>query len=464
MLRTIVLFVLGILLSGCGGGGGSALPSSAGSAGAQAGSVSPTPGATATPPQQPGPTPSASPAPGGAATSSKIKHVIVLIQENRTFDNLFNGFPGADTVQSGKTHLGVTVPLAPQTLEDAFDPDHEHQAWISDYDGGKMDGFDIPQSTPAGSPTHSYAYVPQAETVPYWTLAKNFTLADRNFAAETGPSYPGHQYLIAGQSAYAIGNPNDPFLRWSCDAAAGTTTPVLNADGSVNPNGPFPCFNYQTIGDLLDQRGISWRYYTELYEKLQGAGVQPYGAINRIRFGPDWANIVAPQTTLFSDIAQGKLAQVTYMNPPIVASDHAQIGTALGPDWIGNIVNAVAASKYWNDTAILVVWDDWGGWYDHVAPQQLDRMGLSFRVPLMVISPWARHGYVSHVQHEPGSILKFIETTYGLGSLGTTDIRADDLSDSFDFTQTPPPYTSVSVRVDVNFFVNLPPDTTPIDY
>lgn len=113
---------------------------------------------------------------------------------------------------------------------------------------------------------------------------------------------------------------------------------------------------------------------------------------------------------------------------------------------------------------MFVTWDDWGGWYDHVPPQQLDRMGLSFRVPLIVISQWARRGYVSHYQHEPGSILKFIEQTYGLGSLGTTDVRADNLADCFDFTQTPLPYAEVSVRVSASFFASLPADTKPIDY
>jgi phospholipase C len=417
------------------------------------------------------------PAAGGAAASARltgvrddafapaghIKHVIVLIQENRTFDNLFNGFPGADSAATGTAHDGSTVALKPVPFEEVWDPDHSHQAWVTDYDNGKMDGFDLPATSPAGPPDFNYSYVPQSETVPYWDLAKQFTLADRNFAAETGPSYPGHQYLIAGQSDYAIGNPNDPLSRWSCDAQPGTTTPTLASDGQV-VDGPFPCYDYQTLGDLLDAKGVSWRYYTELYEKQNGVGVQPYGAIRHVRYGSDWGNVVTPQTQLFTDIASGNLASVTWVNPPLVASDHAAASTNYGPDWIADIVSAVAASPAWNDTAILVTWDDWGGWYDHVAPEQLDRMGLSFRVPLIVISPWAKHGYVSHVQHEPGSILKFVEETFDLGSLNTTDARADDLADCFDFTQTPKPLVAVHVRVSASYFFSLPADTKPIDY
>ncbi len=397
------------------------------------------------------------------APGTRIKHVVILIQENRTVDNLFHGLPGADTASTGVTHTGARVPLQPMPFEEPWDPDHSHQAWVTDYNGGKMNGFDLPQTSPSGPPNFNYSYVPQEETIPYFTLAERFTFADRNFAAETGPSYPGHQYLIAGQSAYAIGNPNDPFLRWSCDAQAGTTTPTLASNGQV-VNGPFPCYNYQTLGDLLDKKGVSWRYYTEVEEKQFGAGVQPYGAIRHVRYGADWTKVVAPQTQIFTDIQQGKLAAVTWVNPPLVASDHAQSSTNYGPDWIGNIVNAIGASQYWNDTAIFITWDDWGGWYDHVPPQQLDRMGLSFRVPLIVVSPWAKHGYLSHYRHEPGSILKFVEQTYGLGSLGTTDARADNLADCFNFAQTPQPYVAVSVKVGVSFFASLPPDKTPIDY
>ena len=447
MMRHAVLFLIiaPLALSACGGGSTPALPAGNGAGGSPLSSqaISGT---------------------IGFAPGSKIEHVIVLIQENRTFDNLFNGFPGADTVQSGQTHTGKTVALAPTPFEGVFDPDHAHSAWVSDYDNGKMDGFDIPQTTPAGPPNYNYAYVPQAETVPYWTLAKNFTIADRNFAAETGPSYPGHQYLIAGQSDYAIGNPNDPLFRWGCDAAAGTTTPVLQADGTVNPNGPFPCFNYKTMADALDAKGVSWRYYTELEEKNFGAGVQPYSAIRHVRYGPDWGNVVAPQTNIFADLSAGKLAHVSWVNPPLIGSDHAQQSTNFGPDWVANIVNAVGESSYWKNTAIVVVWDDWGGWYDHVKPAQLDRMGLSFRVPLLVISPYAKHGYVSHIRHEPGSILKFMEETFGTQTLGTTDMRSDDLADCFNFTQKPAPYVKIPVKVGVSFFENLPSDTTPIDY
>ena len=398
--------------------------------------------------------------------AGKIKHVVIIIQENRTLDNLFNGFPGADTAQAGRTHDGRTVALHPQSFVGPYDPDHEHSAWLTDYDGGKMDGFDVPPTTPSPAPPdYAYAFVPQTETVPYWDLAKQYTLADRMFASETGPSFPGHQYLIAGQSDRIIGNPNDPFFRWGCDAAPGTTTPQLRSDGSVNPNGPFPCFDYLTLADLLDAHGLSWKYYTNTEEKTFGAGVQPYDAIRHIRYGADWqSNVVAPQTQILQDIAGNSLPAVSWVNPPLIASDHAQSSTNFGPEWVATIVNAIGNGPQWNETAVLVTWDDWGGWYDHVAPPQLDLMGLSFRVPLLVISPYAKRGYVSHVQHEFGSLLKFTERTFRLGSLGTTDARADALADFFDFSAPPRPFTPIALKVPPSFFANLPPNAHPIDY
>lgn len=458
--------LLAVTVSACAGGGSSAVvPASTPAAASPAGSAgnagsgatvsggATTVGSVALPP----------------ATSSKIKHVIIVVQENRTFDNLFNGFPGADTVPSGKTHDGSTVALAPTPFEGPYDPDHEHAAWLQDYDNGKMDGFDLPpvSSVAANLPpppkNYAYGYVPQAETVPYWDLAKRFTIADRMFSSETGPSFPGHQYLIAGQSNSLIGNPNDAFFRWGCDAAPGTTTPRLRPDGSVDPNGPFPCYDIPTLADLLDAKGLSWRYYTDTFEKLNGAGVQPYDAIRHIRYGADWNNVVAPQTRILTDLAGADFPAVSWVNPPLVASDHAQLSTNAGPDWVATIVNTVAAGPHWNDTAVLITWDDWGGWYDHVPPQQLDLAGLSFRVPLIVVSPWAKHGYVSHQQHEFGSILKFVERTFGLGSLNATDVRADDLADCFDFNQVPSAPVTIATRVGVSFFLNLGANAHPID-
>jgi phospholipase C len=403
---------------------------------------------------------------GAPTPGNRVKHVVVIMQENRSFDNMFNGFPGADTVQQGSVE-GTTVQLQQVPLEAQYDPDHSHPAWKHDWDNGKMDGFNLPKAQYPSS-NYAYSYVPQAETVPLWTLAEQFTLADRMFQSNTGPSFVAHQYMIAGQSAMAAENPNNVSLSnngWGCDSPAGTTVAVLGPNGTEIP-GPFPCFDYQTMGDLLDAAGVSWTYYAPAMNQ-SGYIWSAYDAIRHIRFGADWTkNVVSPNTQVLLDVSAGKLAQVTWVVPAIQYSDHASMmppSSAAGPDWVADVVNAIGESKFWDSTVILVSWDDWGGWYDHVDPPKVDAMGLGFRVPLIVISPWAKHGYISHTQHEFGSFLHFTEEVFNLPSLGTRDAISDDLSDCLDFTQTPQPYVPVSVQYPPAYFLDLATGNVPPD-
>jgi phospholipase C len=303
------------------------------------------------------PTPPPTPPPTAAST---IKHIVIIVQENRTFDNLFYGFPGADTVTSGLSK-GVMVPLQPIPYEQGTDLDHTHEGWYIDYDNGKMDGFSHAASYPI--PNLPYAYVPQSETVPIWTLAKAYTLGDRMFQSNTGPSFVAHQYLIAGQSAEADNNPNKGV--WGCDSDVGTTVTLIGPNGTSLP-GPYPCFDYQTMADMLDAKGISWRYYAaaKTGDKNGGGYIwSAYDAIKHIRFGSDWTtNVISPPPTVLTDIQNGQLAQVTWITPSFDYSDHPEQGlTAMGPDWVASITNTIGASQYWDSTAIFITWDDWEG-------------------------------------------------------------------------------------------------------
>jgi phospholipase C len=389
--------------------------------------------------------------PVGSSPPSPIQHIVVIMQENRTFDHLFNGFPGADTVQSGMSGNTV-VPLTPIPLADAGNVTNTHGNWWAQWDHGKMDGF--------GSLGNSaYSYVQKSDIEPYWTLAQEYAIGDRMFQSNTGPSFVAHQYMIAGQSGEASGNPNGNV--WGCDAPAGDRVAMVGPNGTELP-GVYPCFDYQTMADLLDAKGISWRYYAPGTSDSFYI-ISAFQAIKHIRFGQDWQNnIVSPETQVLTDIASGHLAQVTWVVPTFNNSDHPG-APAQGPDWVASIVNAIGASPMWSSTAIFVSWDDWGGWYDHVAPPQLDKMGLGFRVPVLVISPYAKHGYVSHVQHESGSMLKYTETIFGLPSLGTRDAVSDDFSDCFDYTQKPVPFKRVNTSHSVAFFLQQKPSGPPDD-
>ena len=401
-----------------------------------------------------------------------IQHIVFVIQENRSVDNLFNGFPGADTVRTGKRHDGSTVRLHVTSIDNPIDMDHTRESFRNAYDGGKVDGWDLNGTVPSTPSSHefAYAYVPESEVRPYWSLAKQYTFADRTFESLGGPSFAAHQYLIAGQSDGVVTNPSliqqNQFF-WGCDAPPTTRVNRIGRDGLSDGPKIFPCFEYRTLADVLTTTRHTWRDYGAARTDIASIWTG-YDAIRHIRFGSAWqTNIVTPERKFLSDVRSGVLAEVTWITPDFQASDHAQIGIRqhklstmqhdLGPDWVANIVNAVGRSRFWRNTAIVVVWDDWGGWYDHVAPPQLDAMGLGFRVPMIVVGPYAKRGYVSHAQHEFGSLLKFAEEVFSLPSLGTTDERADDLRDCFDFGQRPKSFAPIETAMRLEDFLALAP-------
>jgi phospholipase C len=385
-----------------------------------------------------------------------IKHVVVIMQENRTVDNFFHDFPGADTVDSGLSY-GKVVPLSPVPLASPTGLDHSHISWWNAWDDGKMDGFAYPQKDP---PLFAYSYVPQSDIQPYWTMATQYTLGDEFFQSNSGPSMPSHQYMIAGQSADTDEDPYPDFL--GCDAPAGDSVALIGPDGTDIYPGIFPCFHYLTTGDLLDDAGVTWRSYSPLTGSPDGSISGPYEFIHQIFFGPDAkTNIIAPQTQVLTDIANGQLAQVIWVAPDAAHSDQSGTGDE-GPDWVASIVNAVGASPFWDSTAIFINWDDWGGWYDHVNPTNIDKMGPGFRTPLIVVSPYAKHGFVFHEVSETASLVTFIERNFNLPDLHERDERANDLFGCFDFTQTPSPFIKIKTKVTVDQLLHEAP-TGPAD-
>jgi len=422
-----------------------------------------------------------------------ISHIVIIVQENRSFDNLFHGFPGADTVDFGYGH-GTKYRLQPISLANPNDIDHEHLQFLEDYDGGKNDGWDrligafnshcknpwniesCWMYDPGARYKHfSIAYVPHSEVGPYWDLASRFALSDRTFASNNGPTFPSHQYLIAGQSNHVAENP--ALAPWGCDASAVndyTRRLVYGAPGipntvaatGVEDTYAYPCYRYTTVAELLDRAHVTWSYYIA----ANFTNYSPFGADWNVRFSKDWTrNVRSPETIIFNDVARGKLADVSWVTPSIENSDHAGSGTTFGPDWVAAIVNAVGGSRYWKDTAIVLTWDEWGGWFDHVVPPQYADPetgvyeGLGYRVPLIVISPYAKRAYVSHKQHEIASTLHFIEAVFSLPSLGGADARADALQDMFDFSQRPIRFKRVHARFDPSFFERQKPASRPAD-
>ena len=453
-------------------------------------------------------------APVTLGVQSKIQHVVIIFQENRTPDNLFQDpvliSRGADIQppSHGWNKEGTLITPTAASLAAVFDPDHSHLSHLDMYDGGKMDGADKivvycpakqPKCAPP-NPTFTYVDNSTGEVAPYYQLAETYTFGDRMFQTNQGPSFPAHQFIISGTSApvppastmskfFVAENPGRAVL----DVDTGCTAPPAesvflidstNPDTSTNETEKiYPCFDHPTLTDLLNANKISWKYYAPLPGSIWTApnAIQHMCAPNApppngtVCTGSDWTNnVVLNYTQVLTDIAAGQLASVSWVIPSGGPSDHAGITDGSGPSWVASVVNAVGNSPYWANTAIIIAWDDWGGFYDHVPPPTiLNSYEFGFRVPLIVVSPYAKPAYVSHQVNEFGSILKFIEETFVLSQVaaGAVPPYADafpasmsgDLSDCFDFSQTPLTFQTIPTKYDAAHFLNDKSPPTPPD-
>ncbi|MBV8373341.1 MAG: hypothetical protein JOY69_08790 [Candidatus Eremiobacteraeota bacterium] len=396
--------------------------------------------------------------------SGKITHIVYVVQENRSFDNLFQDYPGANTVSQGKNSSGQTITLQPESLAKVYQIDHSAQAMFAACNGTgslpgtncQMNGFDLEESY-GGPPNPQYVYVPHTESQPYFDMAHEWVVADNMFQSQLDESFVAHQYVIAAQAQSSVNLP--AFLLWGC--AGGPSDTVSTITQNRNLNGPQQpaCFNYTTLGDELDAAHLSWRFYAVGYNNDRGGNGgtwSGYQAVKHIFRGPDWKNdIVTPNWKFITDVRAGKLANFTWITPECAESDHNECGGGFGPSWVSAIVNTVGQSKFWNSTAIFVQWDDWGGLYDHVAPPFEDYDGVGFRIPLLVISPYAKKGHVSHVQFETASVLRFAEDLYGLPQMAAADTRATSpAGDCFDFSQNPRAFVAIKAPHPASFFIH----------
>jgi phospholipase C len=414
-----------------------------------------------------------------SSSSQPIKHIIIMVQENRSFDNLFARFPGADGATQGETSKGKLVPLTAHKLTSSLILDNSHVAFNVDYDNGKMDGFNLVYVNEHRC-TCAYQYVKQADIQPYWTIAKQYVLGDHMFTTQSSGSFTGHQDLIRGGAEISSTESLIDFPTsepWGCDSPTGTTTTLLTSQGQyLQDEGPFPCTNqfpsssyYKTLRDLLDAKNVSWKYYTPSLQTHGGNIWNAFDVISPVRYGPEWTtNISSPETNIFQDISNNALPAVSWVIPDGQNSDHPAQGywgikTDTGPAWVAQVVNAIGESPYWDSTAIVVVWDDWGGWYDHVAPPQLDYTGLGFRVPMLVVSSYAKKGYVSHTEYESGSIVRFVEDTFNLGQLGTSDVRATSVGNVLNFNKAPRTFKPISAKQSKAYFLHEHPSNMPVD-
>jgi phospholipase C len=404
--------------------------------------------------------------PFGAAQPAHFTNIIVIVQENRSVDNLFSAcaIPGADTIPpSSKTTL----------LNGIYDPVHSHAEFLKDRAGEWA--------------AKQKMYVSDPMLQPYCDLAIQYGFANRMFQTNQGPSFPAHQFLLAGTSIPGSTQPA-PYDNWfaaentpgDC-ASSNTGVTITNYVYLLNPATGAetvkipPCFEHATITDLLEGAGLTWRYYAS---GSTAGGAALWNAplaikhlcgtvVKKVCSGPEMVNDVQnnpPQ--ILTDIANGTLANLSIVTPAASYSDHPGYGNG-GPSWVASIVNAIGTSQYWENTVIIITWDDWGGWYDHVEPPVgypgATDYTYGFRVPLIVVSPYTP-AMIDNTQHDFGSILHFVETNFGLpGPIDPTfaDAYADDLGEFF--TGDAKEFKAIQAPHDAAYFLNLDDHGDPDD-
>ena len=453
------------------------------------------------------------------AQISSFQHVVIIFQENRTPDNLFQGLCGTDgslcpipydIAQSGTDNLGNTISLVPVPLSSAYEPVHRHQNFIAlchldtKTNQCQMNGMESKNCNINECP---YGYVPPSDVVPYTTMAQQYGWSNFMFQTNQGPSAPAHAIIFSGSSAPTAADDAAAIFVSEWKDVYGCLTPLNDVYSFIspqsapneyteinNPLGSF-CFNRDSMATLLDGNDpqTTWKYYTPSAFSIWDAvswfqGLCEPDPTYTVCTSAEWANDVDPHPAdVLTDIKNCQLRNVVWVIPSIQNSDHAEAtkGSTGGPSWVSSIVNSVGNSachdtvnghklSYWQDTAIFITWDDWGGWYDHEPPTLLSKPDkgqgdyqYGFRVPLVVVSAYTPAGYVDNTRSDFGSILRFVEQNFGIpeGALNFADARAtSDLTEFFNLSQAPRTFTTISAPKGADFFVqdtrpDEPPDT-----
>lgn len=386
-----------------------------------------------------------------SATASPIEHVIILMKENRSFDHYFGRFPGADGATTGVRSNGTVVPLtrAPDPMpQDVY---HDLTAFQTAYNGGRLNGWDRERGAIAPDGTVLSLTQMLPEDIPnYWAYAQRYGLGDRMFSAFHGNSFPNNLYSVAGQVGEleaslgfrgTVGIPNAPnrskWAPWGCDDPPNHVVRMADRNGAFS--NAIPCFDFESMPDQLAANGIDWR----MYGALLTSGVQ-HNALDAdasVRYDPQqWAN-VRKLANFVSDVNRGDLPAVTWIAP--AQNEHPPAQACIGENESVKLINAVMQSPLWANTVILIYWDEWGGFYDHVSPPQVNALGLGFRMPLLVISPWTKRGtsadggFIDSTQYTQVSPLAFITWNWGLDPLNANVAAADPMLNMFDFAQEP---------------------------
>ena len=359
-------------------------------------------------------------------TTTPIKHVITIMQENHSFDNYFGTYPGADGIPEG-TCMPINLDdpgagcIEPFHIGDLpiEDLDHSNETARTQLNGGRMDGFVHALELRNQDGSLAMGYYDDRDLPYYWNLADEYVLFDRFFSSAHGGSVWNHNYWVAG-------------------------APITER-GTIPDEG----FDAPTIFDRLEEAGISWKFYVQNYDPtltyrtLAEGGPRsaqviwvPLLSMARYIDDPDLFEHIVPLSEYFDDLANDTLPAVAYMVPS-GASEHPPGSIRSGMRFVRSLIQALMRSDEWDKSMFLVTYDDWGGWYDHVEPPVVDRYGYGFRVPTFMASPYAKKGYIDSTVLDYTSIMKFIEENWRLEPVAERDANANSLTNAFDFNQPP---------------------------
>jgi phospholipase C len=406
-----------------------------------------------------------------------IEHVVFIVKENRTFNNYFATYPGAEGATLGGTIEctedgctdGPVVHLRPATDVQPHDLTHCFRCGLTAINGGKMNGFNrmngvIPmagdRAAEFGRDLSGYVYHDRDTLPNYWAYADRFVLADHFFTSMYGPTLPEHLYTVAAQANYIVDNKSttdhegnycddttEYATRFNPPAARANEERILELERDITSNGSNTydlaefwgsirlCFDIEVLPDQLEEAGISWKYYAN-----ENAWMNALQMIRHVRRGPMWRKVQPPENFV-RDVRAGEMPEVSWIVPSESWNEHPGGGKSVcaGENWTVHQVNTIMKSEYWESTAIVVVWDDFGGFFDPVPPPQTDIMGLGPRTPALIISPYTRFGesrdggYVDKTTYEFSSVLAFIEQLFGLEPMTARDRHANPLLGAFDF-------------------------------
>ena len=374
--------------------------------------------------------------PPPVSTAGPIKHIVILIRENRSFDEMFGLMPGVDGATTATLPNGRTVPLRRGPDHSLLDIAHSGTSAARAIDHGRMDGFPLlPGAIQDGFDVALTQYH-RSDIPNYWAYARHFSLDDYFFSTIAGASFPNHLVTIAGTSVNTDNNPvNNIPNSWGCDSGRFSRVDSVNPFTGVHRY-VKPCFTIPTIINELQDSGVSWKYFSPP-RNHPGYIWNAMDYVRPLRYSSLWGQGVVNSNQFISYVRHGKLPSVSWLVTGERASDHPPFSICVGENWVVRQLDALMESRLWKSTVVFLTWDDFGGFYDHVPPPHLNDIALGPRVPTIVISPYARADYIDHRRYDFASILRYIEKKYHLAPLAWYDRHALSIGNDINTHQKP---------------------------